>query len=386
MHTTEIEIKAIAKAVGASLGRQGHKVPQSIVLHALAAALDKRDWNTLKSAVKGLPALAAPALKVVVEQLTDELPSAYSDQARFWVKLAYLAGKPLRTIPDSSEEALRIARENVGPTHAGLLKWGGWNLPADFNYADSTLDAGDFKPGTNSVGMFTMQFDRPGLLGTLQLEVGYAKGTGWYASKSGVAMLFAQVESLVSDELVIDATSPELQASLPGPEVSARFYTDDHAFEADFDAQAYLMVSNDSRLTEIINAGYGGDYCTDNIAEYFGDKKLNQDIVDGFAYLSYQQRSRFGETIGFECRVDGKAFLQWMHKHRPLALARELCSRAGVQFVQAEEEEIRGMWDWLEGQGNACECSFHTEEEAILDAYQRLGLLESECRDAPSFG
>lgn len=40
MQSNEAELKAIAKAAGASLTRNGHKVPHSNILHALSAALD----------------------------------------------------------------------------------------------------------------------------------------------------------------------------------------------------------------------------------------------------------------------------------------------------------------------------------------------------------
>jgi hypothetical protein len=49
----ETEIKAMAKAVGASLKRQGHVIPHSAVLHAVSASLNRRDWHKLKVAISG---------------------------------------------------------------------------------------------------------------------------------------------------------------------------------------------------------------------------------------------------------------------------------------------------------------------------------------------
>lgn len=383
MHTTEIEIKAIAKAVGASLGRQGHKVPQSNLLHALASALDKRDWNTLKSQISTKAITASLATMQVQETLTDELPSSYTEKARFWVKLAYLAGNPLKQIPDSSDEALRLARVHVGDNQTGVLKWCGWSVPADLNYETSTIDAGGFRVELNAqTGTFLIRLEHA----TLELEVVFSNESGWYASNYGTSSLFDRVKALVSDEMVIDATEQAVSLSLSGPAVPARFYTDDHAFSADFDARAYLTVAADKNLTAIINAGYGGDYCTDAIAEFFSDKNLNDTLVKGFQYLSICMEVPGRDSVGFECRVDGPAFLQWMHAHKPLVLARELCSRADVRIVQAQEEEVKGMWDWIGDEGHVCECSFDTEEEAILDAYQRLKLLDSEIADAASLG
>lgn len=64
MNTTEAEIKAVAKAAGASLRRAGHQVPHTALLHALSAALNKRDWHTVKAALGTAEATpAAPADK-----------------------------------------------------------------------------------------------------------------------------------------------------------------------------------------------------------------------------------------------------------------------------------------------------------------------------------
>lgn len=60
MTTTENELKSIGKAVGQALKRAGHPVPHSVLLHALAAALDKRDWHTLKASL-ALPAAPSSA-------------------------------------------------------------------------------------------------------------------------------------------------------------------------------------------------------------------------------------------------------------------------------------------------------------------------------------
>lgn len=44
---TTLELKSLAKAVTTSLKRQGHNVPHSAVLHALASAANARDWHKL---------------------------------------------------------------------------------------------------------------------------------------------------------------------------------------------------------------------------------------------------------------------------------------------------------------------------------------------------
>ena len=237
MNTTEAEIKAVAKAVTASLRKQGHAAPHSAVLHALAGALNKRDWRVIKAELQG-----------------------------------------------------------SSPT------------PADTQMGAQPLAA------------------------------------------------------------------PELTR----PEVPARFYTDCHTFTVNFDARAYLMQASDEALLGIMYVGYGGDYATDNVAEYFADRKLNPELCEAFDFLGAVNSRPLAETTGFECRIDAQAFLRWMHECRPTALAKYLCKEYGVILSQAQEEEILGMWDWRDAQGNACECSLPTEEAAALDAMAQLGLLEQE--------
>lgn len=240
MNTTEAEIKAVAKAVTASLRKQGHPAPHSAVLHALAGALNKRDWRVVKAELQG------------------GAPSASSQ-------------------PES---------------------------PA--------------------------------------------------------------------------APGAPVAVQLLGPKVPARCYTDCHTFNVTFDARAYLTQASDAALLAIMYVGYGGDYATDNVAEYVADHHLDEELCELFDFLHAVNRRRASDTVGFECRVDAQAFLRWMHECRPALLAKHLCKEYGVTLSQAQEEEIFGMWDWRDDQGNACECSLPTEEAAALDAYTQLDLLEQE--------
>lgn len=48
MKNAHAELKSVAKAITASMTRQGHPVPHSVVLNAMAAALNGRDWHTFK--------------------------------------------------------------------------------------------------------------------------------------------------------------------------------------------------------------------------------------------------------------------------------------------------------------------------------------------------
>lgn len=371
MKTTQAEIKAVAKAVGASLGRQGHEVPHSVVLHAMAAALDKRDWQTLKASI------SKPVESVLLanESITDELPLAYNDQARFWVKLAYFNGTPLTQLPNKSAEAVTQAREKIGPVKEGVLRFQGWNLPVELDYETSKVDAGTFEGALNQIGILSLRFNE----GSLEIEVTYTPELGWYMTNSGSALAYQKLAQLVSDSQVIEATmskeAPEREELLGFP-VHAEFWSDDRVFEVNFDARLWLMQASEKEISEVIHTGYRGDYSTDNIAEFMEDKVGGEEIKEAYAYIHVLQRSRKND-IGSECLIDKEQMLKWLAQHRTQILANILCERHDVTISEAQEEEIRGMWDWLY-QNDACEHSFDTAEEAKLDAYRRLDLLSEE--------
>jgi hypothetical protein len=156
--------------------------------------------------------------------------------------------------------------------------------------------------------------------------------------------------------------------------VSANFHTDDYAFNVEFDCRAYLAATDVKYLLEIIEVGYSGDTATDSVGEFFGDKNLNEEIAAGFTYLrALPNRSE----VGFEVRIDAESFLRWMDLNHQAALAKYLCDQDGeIHIMRAEEDELRGMWDWIGPNGNACEYSLETKEAAYLDAYITLELLD----------
>lgn len=53
---------------------------------------------------------------------------------------------------------------------------------------------------------------------------------------------------------------------------------------------------------------------------------------------------------------------------------RAVCEANHVRIVQATEDEVRGMWDWVDEAGNACDHSFATEREAMQNAILELDL------------
>lgn len=370
MQTNQAELKAVAKALGASLKRSGHAVPHSTVLHALAAALNKRDWHTLKASME--PTGEAPR----ASQAEIKLPS-FEDRTWFFLRLAHALGNPVNPVPADNSMALTRAVTACGNHIDGVLKWGGWNVPATLTFQTSHIDAGDFKPEKQAtVGRMAVSF-KGGL--HVDFEVAYTTAAGWYVSSRGSQEFYEQLETAISQEQLFGqdcrTTSP-LAVSEAEPAVKAKFWTDDRVFEVEFDARPYLVNAPDKALTAILEVGFVGDQSTDWVAEYVAEKGLNVELSEAFTYLGAMRKAKRKDPIGFECEVDREGYLLWMHSHRRPLLARMLCERANVRIVEAQEEEIRGMWDWLADNGEACDHSYETEEQAMLGAYEQLNLLQ----------
>jgi protein-disulfide isomerase len=366
MNNTEAELKAIAKAAGASLRRQGHAVPHSVMLHAIAAAMNKRDWHKLKSSLDGAEPVQAPAH-----------PTAYSDTTTLFLLLAAATGDKVFPVPADDTEALARAKAAAGNSLSGTVLYDGVAQEAVLDLETWKLDAGSMVP-KSIVDTAAFHVTLRGGLG-LVLTVTYTPGANWYLSAAGMTGLRNQLVSAVGADNLFKATTPrDKMVALMGPEVPAKFWTDDHQIEVEFDAQAYLAQAADEQLRAIHDVGFSGDYCTDAIAEFMAHKGLNEDIAEGFTYLEALNKARRlrGDTMGFECSVDGEAFLRWMDQHKGPLLANMLCDFHEVRIVEAQEEEIAGMWDWLDNQGNACDHSAETREEAEMDAYLSLNLLQ----------
>lgn len=367
METTASEIKAVAKSIGKSLKTSGHDVPHSVLLHAVSAALDKRNWHVLKAALSS-QATHAP----VTPQATRSVVSTYSESARFWVKLAYLCRTPVKSLPADSEHARDLAKMMVGKTMQGALTWAGKSVSATLQVSTSSLDAGDFNFEENSIGTFRLWFTS--IMAPVGVEVAYTKKQGWYVTKKGEASFMATVDGLVTNEQV------ELEAK-QGPGVSARFWTDDKAYEVNFDAQEYLCTAEDSQLEAIIYAGYRGSDCTEAIAEFMAGNHVHQvsELVEAFEYLSALQKAPRTNTVGYECAVNPKEFLQWMEVHQPILLATILCGKHNVRVFKSNQPENFGQWQWEAlDTGEQCEDSFDSMEEAAFNASKRLKLLDEE--------
>lgn len=159
-------------------------------------------------------------------------------------------------------------------------------------------------------------------------------------------------------------------ASLLTPAVSAEAHSDDRVYSAKFDAAPWFAQASVEEITNLYDIKWRGDYAADAVAHFFDDK--NQDVSDLFKYIGKTQGT--SRACGFECSVEGDEAMAWLKRHRRDVWAVLLCHDKDVRLIEAQEEEIRGMWDWLDDQGNACAYSFPTIEDAALNAVEVLGL------------
>lgn len=367
MNTTESEIKAVAKAVRGALQRKGYDVPHSAMLDALASALNRRDWNKVKAAMDS-PAPVAPVLPATEssrQARINAMLDTYTPGTWALLRLAHLTKNRLPQMALPNQAAREFALEVLDSKLEGTLNLAGWVLPATLNLVTSSVDVGDFGNAEHEVGEFSRLIS-----GTkIQAQVAYTPEKGWYLTKAGMTAMCEQLEAWVSKRFLCEVGLYREFQELPGHPVTAWFRTDDHEHEERFDARPYLLQTTTAQIKAIIECGYGRDYATDSIAEWEGATFRNKDVADGFSHLSRQTRD-----LGFECWVDAGEMLDWLAVYRAQDLADILCELFHVELSEAQDEEIKGRWDWRSAQ-DACDISFETKAEAAMDAFLRCSLL-----------
>jgi hypothetical protein len=81
-------------------------------------------------------------------------------------------------------------------------------------------------------------------------------------------------------------------------------------------------------------------------------------------------RVELDRELGLEARLEAKAAKD--NRFADLqAWAVTVCERRGIRLIEAEEDEVKGRWDWIfDEQGMASESSFETQGAAALDAVE----------------
>ena len=152
--------------------------------------------------------------------------------------------------------------------------------------------------------------------------------------------------------------------------IHAEIRSNDHHIGVDFDAGAWFAQADDDAIFDLHESGWSGDNAADTVALFYErrDKSIGKIMALG------HRTQGFSKSIGFVCSVNKENAMSWLKQKRPGLWAQLLCKDNDVRLSEAQEEEIKGMWDWLDTQGNACECSFETIEDAALNAVAVLNL------------
>ena len=179
-------------------------------------------------------------------------------------------------------------------------------------------------------------------------------------------------QSVPIDELQ-SISSEELRSKyglVPRVRIEAEVHDDDHRMSVNFDAGAWFSQASDQEIIDLHETEWRGDEAADVVALFFEDK--NEEIGALMVFCRSTQGTH--HPVGFECSVNEDDAMDWLKHNRPGLWARLLCEKNGVWFSEAQEEEIKGMWDWLDEHGNACSHSFETIEDAAKNAVEVLEL------------
>jgi hypothetical protein len=160
-----------------------------------------------------------------------------------------------------------------------------------------------------------------------------------------------------------------------GPYVEGSFCTGDHAFTKLFDARLGLMEASDDILLSILDNGYSGS-SPDNVL-VATVLPAETAFEEGLSYARNVSLQNNGKPIGFEVNVNRAQFLTWLDECRKPVIARSLCEKACINAYIVGEDEFQA-WAWEESNGKLHISSGSDESDALVEAYDALGLLELE--------
>jgi hypothetical protein len=389
----ETDIKAVAKAVTASLKRQGHAVPHSAVLHAVSASLNRRDWHKLKAAISddNASVIAHPARAV---STFDTVWRSLPDQDKFWAAIAAAQGVHFNHTAGGWVGSVTMQERTVPAERCTTLVAAARAAMKAFNLekdVSATLFVGSEELGTamfalTGNGRFAhfnhaMERHASKLTYPVNAQARFRLGTtdidcaaygiapdNWYFPSGGEGQLWEQVVGSVNFPEILGF--PVTEDSFG---VTAEFWTDDHLYEVSFDVTKALEASSDDHLERILWMGTSDNDCVDALAHYMSSTE--PDILEALKYVGTVQAK--GRTMGFGCSIDIREFRQWMDANRRIVLARWFCHEEGVVLRTRQSNSGASFYDWVYspvlGGSEVKGWDFATEEAALLDAYEKCG-------------
>ncbi len=205
--------------------------------------------------------------------------------------------------------------------------------------------------------------------------------------KTPVPTVCAKCGSMLSAGMCRDETCPysdwpqqvslrDLENLLPDDIVAkyglirAEMHSDDGALDAQFFAEGWFIASTDDCVKTLYEDEWSHSDEADSVARSAEDAYR---VARVFDYIrAYNRPDR--DSIGFECTVNAKDAMAWLRRQRHGLWCQLICLEHDIRIVEAQEPEVAGRYDWIAHDGNACEMSFVSADEAAMDAVTRLGL------------
>lgn len=97
--------------------------------------------------------------------------------------------------------------------------------------------------------------------------------------------------------------------------IRAEVHSDDFIYQVKFDATKWFETVTDQEIIDLIECDFGGDYPADYVAQNLAES--NSELTDFFAYFDEKPVMLNGDTVGFECHVNGDDAEYWILKNRP---------------------------------------------------------------------
>lgn len=369
------EVRSVAKAIGASLKQQGHAVPQSVLLNAVAAALNGRYSATLRDMVAGTaPATSAAHTPVAAlagvatSQLPPELrlldPYRFS---KYLLRMAYAAGKPVRPIPELDQEIGRTLVSTAGATVPAALDLSGELVPVEFNFVEQRLAGRLPKLSVRRPVQYEVSLELPRF--RLKLMFYYLPEGGWQPldAEEFVRLLLCLAEAVPEKALLEDP--PEGAAlARSGPKVPCKLQVAGPSDNLIFDARNYLVQASGPGLARLIQWQFlDGSATPRGMLKHERRTTVTKDIAELLDRV-------LARKVEYELLMSKAALLRWCRNYRPFILADCICAKHDIRTV-ARGQPLP-VWDWETPGAERSAQPFETNREATIDAMLSLGFFD----------